>query len=152
MDKIKLVQELRDDEGEKLRAYKDHLGYWTIGVGHLIDPARGANPAPFGVDLRNGGFITAEQSEQLLLADIAEKEKQLDARLAWWRTLSDNRQRVLLNMAFQLGINGLLAFKNTLACVHKGDYRGATAGMLASKWAAQTPNRAKRLADRMVAG
>lgn len=152
MDNTKLVQELRDDEGEKLRAYKDHLGYWTIGVGHLIDPARGANPAPFGIDLRNGGFITAEQSEQLLLADIAEKEKQLDARLTWWRTLSDNRQRVLLNMAFQLGINGLLAFKNTLARAHQGDYPGAAAGMLASKWATQTPNRAKRLADRMVSG
>lgn len=152
MDKTKLVQELRDDEGEKLRAYKDHLGYWTIGVGHLIDPARGANPAPFGIDLRNGGFITAGQSEQLLLADIAEKETQLDARMAWWRRLSDNRQRVVLNMAFQLGVDGLLAFKNTLAKMGVGDYDGAAAGMLASKWASQTPNRAKRLAARMVLG
>lgn len=152
MDKAKLVQELRDDEGEKLRAYKDHLGYWTIGVGHLIDPARGANPAPFGVDLRNGGTITAEQSAILLDRDIDAKAAQLDKRMPWWRNLSDNRQRVLINMAFQLGVDGLLAFKNTLAYVLQSDYHSAAAGMLASKWATQTPNRAKRLADRMVAG
>lgn len=152
MDKAKLVQELRDDEGEELRAYRDHLGFWTIGVGHLIDPARGADPAPFGVDLRNGAAITPEQSAELLAQDIDDKAAQLDKRLPWWRNLSDNRQRVLMNMAFQMGVDGLLAFKNTLAYVVQSDYRSAAAGMLASKWAAQTPNRAKRLADRMVAG
>lgn len=152
MDKTKLVQELRDDEGEVLKVYADHLGWLTVGVGHLVDVRKGANPAPFGKVLKLGDTITTEQSEQLLLADIAEKEKQLDARAAWWRRLSDNRQRVLLNMAFQLGVDGLLAFKNTLSKMGVGDYDGAAAGMLASKWAQQTPNRAKRLAARMVLG
>lgn len=152
MDMEKLEQELISDESEKLTSYVDTEGYWTIGIGHLLDPRKGANPAPFGIDLRNNGHITKEQSRQLFAADVAEKEKQLDARAAWWRTLSDNRQRVILNMAFQLGVDGLLAFKNTLAYVRQGDYRSAAAGMLASKWAGQTPNRAKRLSDMMAAG
>ena len=66
MDRDKLIEELRADEGEKLVAYRDHLGYWTIGVGHLIDPAKGADPAPFGTDLTRGHAITPAQSAQLL--------------------------------------------------------------------------------------
>ena len=152
MDKDKTIAELRIDEGEKLVAYKDSLGYWTIGVGHLIDPARGANPAPFGVDLRNGGAITREQSAELLVSDMLAKSSELDKALPWWRTLSDARQRVLLNMAFNLGIAGLLGFKNTLAMVKSGDYAGAARGMMASKWATQVGARANRLAAMMVAG
>ncbi len=147
-----LVEELRRDEGEKLTAYRDTLGYWTIGVGHLIDPAKGANPAPFGVDLRNGGTITANQSEALLLAGVKEKAAELDRRLPWWRNLSDARQRVLLNMAFNLGVDGLLTFKNTLESVRTGDYAAAAKGMLNSKWASQVHARADRLATMMING
>lgn len=152
MDENKLVDELRGDEGEKLRSYKDSLGYWTIGVGHLIDPAKGADPAPFGTDLRGGKAISQEQSDMLLRQDISAKAAEMDKAIPWWCNLSDNRQRVLMNMAFQMGVSGLLAFKNTLEYLRQGDYRSAAAGMLGSKWALQTPNRAKRLADRMEAG
>lgn len=152
MNEDLLGEELRNDEGEKLTSYRDTLGYWTIGVGHLIDPAKGANPAPFGTDLRNGGTITPAQSEALLLTDIKNKAMELDAKLPWWRGLSEARQRVLMNMAFNLGVAGLLTFKNTLALVHAGDYAGAAKGMLASKWAEQVKGRATRLADMMVRG
>ncbi len=152
MDENKLVLELRRDEDEKLTAYKDSLGYWTIGVGHLIDPAKGADPAPFGIDLRGGKSISPAQSEMLLRQDVSAKAAELDKRLPWWRKLSDARQRVLLNMAFNLGVDGLLGFKNTLAMVQAGDYAGAARGMLASKWAGQVHARADRLAAMMVQG
>jgi lysozyme len=153
MDKAKLTAELRRDEGEVLTAYKDSLGYWTIGVGHLIDPARGADPAPFGANLaRPGASITVNQSSSLLITDIGQKEAQLDHALPWWRDLSDARQRVLLNMAFNLGVNGLLVFRKMLAAAQVGDYQIAANEMLSSKWAAQVKGRATRLAAMMVAG
>lgn len=152
MDENKLIAELRRDEGEVLEAYKDTLGYWTVGVGHLIDPKRGGNPAPFGEDLRKGGALTEDQSAALLAQDIAAKAAELDAAIPWWRDLSDARQRVLLNMAFNLGIAGLLGFKNTLLLVRGGYYDGAARAMMQSTWAKQVKGRADRLADMMAAG
>lgn len=147
-----LIAELRRDEGERLKSYRDTMGLWTIGVGHLIDPARGADPAPFGRDLRNGASISVDESATLLDRDIDAKMAELDKRLSWWRELSEVRQRVILNMAFNLGVTGLLGFKNTLAFIRQGDYSGAARGMLSSNWAKQVGQRANRLAEMMVQG
>lgn len=152
MEKTLMRAELRRDEGEKLTSYLDTLGYWTIGVGHLIDPKKGANPAPFGTDLRGGGAITSAQSAQLLDVDIDDKAAELDGKLPWWRNLSEVRQRVIMNMAFNLGVDGLLTFKNTLAKMGAGDYEGAAQGMKSSKWANQVHERAARLAAMMEEG
>lgn len=139
MSQQNLIRQLRDEEGEVLSAYQDHLGYWTIGVGRLIDK-------------RKGGGITAEESAYLLGNDIAKVNAQLDAKLPWWRKLDEARQAVLQGMAFQMGIDGLLGFKNTLKMVEAGDYDGAGKGMLNSLWAKQTPGRAKRMSDQMKTG
>lgn len=152
MDKAKLIGELRRDEGEVLHVYADHLGWLTVGVGHLVDARKGADPAPFGVPLKLGDPITQAQSETLLQQDIAEKEAELDKALPWWRKLTDARQRVLLNMAFNLGTAGLLGFANTLRMIQGGSYLPASRAMLVSKWATQVGDRAKRLSDMMAAG
>lgn len=152
MDMKLMIDELRRDEGERLKSYRDPLGLWTIGVGHLIDPTHGADPAPFGRDLRNGAMITAEESAELLSCDIASKMAELDRKLSWWRELDEVRQRVVLNLAFNIGVSGLLTFKNTLAFIRQGDYAGAARNMLASKWATQVHDRANRLAQMMEHG
>lgn len=152
MDKAKLIGELRRDEGEVLKVYADHLGWLTVGVGHLVDARKGANPAPFGAPLKLGDPITQAQSEILLAADIAAKEAELDKAAPWWRKLTDARQRVLLNMAFNLGTAGLLGFENTLRMIQGGSYLAASRAMLLSKWAGQVGDRAKRLSDMMAAG
>lgn len=138
-DKSSMVSELRRDEGVVPHAYQDSLGYWTIGVGRLIDK-------------RKGGRLRDEEIDFLLMNDIAETEEELDATIPWWSTLSDARQRVLISMAFNLGIKGLLGFKNTLAMVKAGDYVGAAEGMLNSKWAKQVGDRAVRLSKMMKEG
>ena len=130
---------LRGDEGEVLHAYPDSLGYLTIGVGILIDG-------------RKGGGITREESAYLLQNRIALKAAELDKRLPWWTSLNDARRGVLLSMAFQMGVDGLLGFKNTLAMVRAGDYDGAASGMLYSLWAKQTPERAQRMSEQMRLG
>lgn len=131
-----ITDQLRRDEDEKLSVYRDSLGYWTLGVGRLVDA-------------RKGGGITRAESAYLLANDVGTKSAALDERLPWWRTLSDARQGVLLNMAFQLGIDGLLAFTTTLGLVHTGQFGLAADAMLQSRWAQQTPERAKRLAEQM---
>lgn len=152
MDMKLMIDELRRDEGERLKSYRDSVGLWTVGTGHLIDPTHGADPAPFGRDLRNGAMITTEESAELLSRDIASKMAELDRKLSWWRELDEVRQRVILNMAFNLGVAGLLTFKNTLAFIRQGDYAGAARNMLASKWATQVHDRANRLAQMMEHG
>ena len=131
-----LIKQLRDEEGEVLHAYTDSEGWLTIGIGRLLDK-------------RKGGGITKEESAYLLSNDITKFENQLDKSLPWWRELTEPRQAVILGMAFQMGVDGLLGFKNTLAMVKSGDYAGASENMLKSKWAQQTPERAKRMSDQM---
>lgn len=137
--KAELTKQLRRDEGEVLTAYQDHLGYLTIGVGRLIDK-------------RKGGGITPEESAYLLSNDIDKREAELLRRAPWMANLDPVRFGALLNMAFQMGVDGLLGFKNTLAMVRGGDYEGASSGMLESTWAKQTPERAKRISDQMKTG
>ena len=137
--KNELTNQLRRDEGEVLSAYQDQLGYWTIGVGRLIDK-------------RKGGGITPEESAYLLNNDIDKRQAELLRRAPWMAGLDPARFGVMLNMAFQMGVDGLLGFKNTLAMVKAGDYASAAGGMLNSKWAKQTPERAKRLSEQMLTG
>lgn len=134
-----LAKQLRQEEGEKLVAYQDHLGYWTIGVGRLIDK-------------RKNGGISAEESAYLLNNDINRIVKTLSERFKWFSQLNEPRQAVLVQMAFQMGVVGLFAFTNTLSLIELGLYEEAAENMLKSKWATQTPARAKRLSEQMRAG
>ena len=143
-DKL-LNSELRRDEGVKYKPYKDTVGIWTVGVGHNLK----AKP----IDKKGWTYpLTDAQVDELLSEDLSEVFAGLDKKLPWWRKLSYVRQRVLANLAFNLGIDGLLKFKNTLAYVQSGDYKNAAQGMLASKWATQVKGRATRLAEMMVKG
>ena len=139
MDDKEFLDQLIRHEGYRRSAYQDSEGYWTIGIGRLIDKKL------------NGG-ITEDEAKYLLKNDLDRCATDLDAKLAWWRALSENRQYVLLNMCFNLGITKLLGFKNTLAMIKAGNYEGAAKGMLNSLWARQVKGRAKELADQMRVG
>jgi lysozyme len=136
---LRLVEQLRRDEGEKLHAYEDHLGFLTIGVGRLID-------------VRRGGGITREESAYLLANDIRRVDADLRRRYAWFAELDEVRQAALVNMAFQLGPGGLAAFRKMLTAVRLGKWEEARAHALDSLWAKQTPNRAKRVARQLATG
>ena len=134
-----LKQQLIRDEGVVRHAYEDSLGFLTIGVGRLIDSRRGGGLAP-------------DEIEYLLTNDVIEKSKQVLAAFPWTTKLSEPRFAVLVNMAFQLGIGGLLKFKRALGSIEDGQYKEASMEMLDSLWAQQTPERAKRLAQQMETG
>lgn len=132
--------QLRRDEGEVLHVYQDSKGYWTIGVGILVDE-------------RKGGGITKEESTYLLRNRIAMKTDEIVKRFPWTKQLDKVRFAVLLNMAFQMGVDGLAGFKNFLAAVSVGRYTQAQIEMLDSKWArTDSPARAERLGVQMATG
>ena len=133
MNLLPLISELRRDEGVVAHAYQDSLGYWTIGVGHLIDK-------------RKGGKIPDVIIDMLLRYDIDEKIAELNEKLPWWGFLDEPSQRVIVNMAFNLGVEGLLKFKDFMDALKDGDRNRAASEMLNSKWAEQVGARATRLA------
>jgi len=133
---VTLTEQLRRDEGTESCAYQDSLGYWTIGVGRLIDA-------------RKGGGLSNEEIDYLLDNDIKAKTHEVLRALPWAARLSEARQAVLVNMAFQMGTKGLLAFRRALGSVEDGQYGDAAVEMLNSTWAKQTPARAMRLATQM---
>ena len=135
-----LTAQLRRDEGTKAAAYNDSLGFLTIGVGRLIDSRK------------PGAGLLPDEIDYLLRNDINDRVQALTKALPWFWALDEARQGVLLNMAFQLGTDGLLGFKSTLALIAAGKYAEAAEQMLKSKWATQTPARAKRLAEQMKTG
>jgi lysozyme len=135
----KLRSQISRDEGRVSHAYQDSLGYWTIGVGHLIDDRKGGSLPEFIIDV-------------LLSHDIEKVQKELVAALPWFLNLDPPRQAVLTNMAFNLGTAGLLKFNLTLAAVRDGHFSVAATQMLQSKWASQVGPRAHRLASQMETG
>lgn len=134
---MELIDQLRRHEGFRRHAYRCSENKLTIGYGSRID---------------GGGFgITEDAAELNLTAAVAQITGELYG-YPWFSTLSQARQGVLINMAYQLGISGLKGFKRTLGHIAAGDYQSAANEMLDSRWAEQTPSRAFELSKQMREG
>ena len=136
MNYNRLIEQLKLHEGVRDRPYKDSVGKLTIGVGRNLTD-KGLKP---------------KEIEYLLMNDIMDCIDDLNKYLPWWRQLNEVRQRVLMDMCFNLGIGGLLGFKNTLSFIQSGDYEQASQNMLSSKWASQVGQRSRRLSEMMRTG
>jgi lysozyme len=127
-----LANDLKIDEGFREHVYKDHLGFDTIGYGFLIDA-------------RKGGGIPRAVAEFWLSREIEQKWLELTTRIPWVLEQPEPIQRALGNMAYQLGVGGLVGFVNMLASIRAGDYQTAAIHGADSTWAEQTPQRAQRV-------
>jgi lysozyme len=136
MDKTKLAEQLKKHEGLRLKPYTDTVGKLTLGIGR---------------NLEDKG-ITEQEALFMLNNDVDYFYGQLNKKLTWFKSLDDARQNVLINMAFNLGVAGLLSFKNTLRLVSVGHFHEAAEEMLNSKWAKQVGYRAEELAEQMRTG
>lgn len=136
IDEKALVRQITLHEGVRLKPYRCTAGKLTIGIGRNLED-RG---------------ITLAEAQQLLANDLVDIRNGLVNALPWVGNLDDVRQRVLVDMAFNLGLAGLLQFERTLAAIKAGEYQRAATMMLQSKWARQTGQRAERLARMMVTG
>lgn len=160
-----IIAHLRFEEGVRPKAYKDHLGYWTIGIGRLIDPRKGGritpeedaillanDPSRKGKEWREY-VLTEEEMDMLKRNDI---ERFVSVIRDWpaWAALEGNvaRQVALTSMAFQLGTTGLAGFKNSLRMLEQKRWAEAADNLLKSEWAKQTPSRARRITDMIRTG
>ena len=139
-----MVKELRRDKGVRYYPYPDTKGFETVGVGHNMD----TSPLPADWTFP----LTDAQVDTLLASDISAVVCDLNVKLPWWVHMDEVRQRVLVNMCFNLGIGTLLTFHNTLTEMYTGDYTGAAAGMATSRWAGEVGQRATRLVSAMSDG
>ena len=131
-----LMRQLIRHEGMELRPYRDTVGKLTIGVGRNLDD--------------NG--ITAEEAMALLRNDLERHGQELVAAFPVVTRLDVARHRVLLNMAFNMGIPALRKFRRMWAAIDAADYPGAAREMLDSTWAEQVGSRATELATIMRTG
>jgi lysozyme len=134
---LKVKEQLIRHEGLKLKPYRCPAGKLTIGIGRNLDDC-GISQIEAFVLLENDML----RCERELLAEIPEV----------YSRLNETRKSVLLNMCFNLGISGLMQFKNTLAFIGSGDFERAANGMLASRWAKQVGRRAIELSELMRKG
>lgn len=128
-----VIDDLKRDEGWRPEPYQDHLGYWTIGYGFLIDPKKPVK-------------LPAIVGEIWLATLVEEREKALFAAIPWLAGQPEEIKRALVNMAYQLGISGLLRFKKMLDALRAGRRDLAAVEALSSTWATQAPARAQRVA------
>jgi lysozyme len=136
----RLLAHLVVDEGCVLHAYTDHLGYLTIGVGRLIDK-------------RRGGGITHTEALYLLGNDIDRFEAGVLLRFPWVSMLDDVRQCAVMNLAFNLGLDGLAKFANTLSAIQQGDWSAAARGLKNSLWFKQVQrSRSSRIISMILTG
>tara|TARA_R100000808_G_scaffold251_2_gene1492 strand:+ start:659 stop:1072 length:414 start_codon:yes stop_codon:yes gene_type:complete len=137
MNLPKLEEQLIKHEGLVLGMYKDSVGVLTIGVGR---------------NLEHTGLRNEAEAKFLLRSDLVAIRAELERAVPWIADLSEARQHVLMDMAFNLGVTGLMNFKKTLRLVADGDYKAASLEMLKSRWANQVGRRAVTLSEMMASG
>ena len=126
-----LIEAVKLSEGFRDRVYKDTLGIDTIGYGFAIK------------DL----VIDEDIAEMILRRKLEKLVEDTNRRFSFLKDLPEEAQDVIYEMCYQLGITGVSKFKKTLAYLENFEYRMASKEMLDSRWAKQTPNRAKKLSD-----
>ena len=141
MNLERLMESVKKHEGYRNKVYLDTLGKRTVGVGHLC-------VEDFWEDDK-------EYEEKFLMEVLADD---LQNAIKGARELKEEHsctdideiaQEILVEMVFQLGKNGVSKFKNMWKALSEHNYTGASYEMLDSKWAKQTPNRAKSMAELM---
>lgn len=148
-----LYEMLRFDEGEKLQVYKDTEGYWTVGIGHLLtkNPSKEQAIACLDKELNRvtSGVISKSESEQLFNQDISRALQDISRSelSSIYIQMNGHRRAALVNMVFQLGLAGVLKFRKMIQYLKVGNYEAAADEGLDSKWARQTPNRARRVTE-----
>lgn len=162
MNSETLYRMLLADEGKRLDIYQCSLGYWTIGIGFLItkDPnivnrAQAIACLDKMLGRKTQGRITDQECQRLYeqsISDILRTLPSYPELNKVYLKLDSVRQMAILNMCFQLGVNGVARFKKMLANLSRQQFELAAVEALNSNWHKQTPNRAKRVARVLETG
>ena len=122
-----LIERIGVNEGFRSKPYKCSEDVWTIGHGIT--------------------WITEEESLHILAGRISQLHLKLGGKLDWYDNMPPEVQGVVIEMCYQMGFTGFTKFKKAIVNMKDRNWKGASEEMLDSRWAKQTPNRAKRLAE-----
>jgi len=123
-------------EGYRKHAYRCPSGKLTIGYGYNLDAGMPEDEARYLAGFR-----------------IRKLQLSMSARWPWFAGLAPTRKIALLDMAYQMGIDGLAGFEKTISMIETGDFLGASIEMLDSKWARHdSPGRALEIAEMLRNG
>ena len=139
-----LREQLKIDEGVKYEIYKDHLGYPTFGIGHLITETDPEHGKP------DGTKISEDRVNEVFETDVAKFVSESKILFPDLDDLPDVAQQVIVNMAFNMGRPRLSKFKNFIAGVNDRDWTRAAEEMMDSRWATQVGDRAIRLRNQIL--
>tara|TARA_Y100000748_G_C15228420_1_gene384098 strand:+ start:78 stop:527 length:450 start_codon:yes stop_codon:yes gene_type:complete len=143
MNRDKVMEQLKIDEGVVYEIYLDHLGYPTFGIGHLIldhDPEHG---------LMIGDGVSEERVKEAFYRDFEIALTECKMLYNCWDNFPDEVQEVLINMMFNLGRPRLSGFKKMNAALVSGDLETAAIEGRDSRWYVQVGDRAERLMTRL---
>jgi lysozyme len=140
VNRTRMQAQLVLHEGLRTHAYLDTVGKWTVGVGYNLSD-RGVDFLEKILGRRfNMPFdqivLTHDEALKVLDADIDRFEKAVVVHFPFYTKLIEVRQRVVLDMAFNMGF-AALGFVNTRKMVEAQDWSGAARGLYNSKWARQ---------------
>lgn len=135
---MSLIENIKTHEGFRDHIYKDSLGKATIGYGFLVSAL-----SPDELALNNGKTepMGKEVADKILNLKLKKLGKRLFQCLPWLGSKPQNVQDTLIEMAYQLGLAGLMGFRHTLSCIEAGDYAQAARNLRASLLYRQTPKR-----------
>lgn len=139
-----IIEHFKREEGWRNKAYRDHLGYWTIGCGHLITKDLKADHSKL--------VWTDQQIIDQLQKDINNAVAGAKRIFPNFDSYSFNRRLALVDMVYQMGEAGVRGFVNSVRLVKEEQWAKAADNMLKSKWARQTSARAKRTTDKIRNG
>tara|TARA_R100000234_G_C4943808_1_gene154130 strand:- start:238 stop:657 length:420 start_codon:yes stop_codon:yes gene_type:complete len=129
----KLIVNIKKNEGYISTVYKDSLGIDTIGYGFAIK------------DLN----LEEDICDLILERKVAKLVFEVEKRFPWYCDMPIIIKDVVIEMCYQMGVNGFSKFKKTIKHLSNRDFAEASVEMLDSKWAIQTPGRAKQLSERV---
>ena len=126
-----LINRIKHHEGYRSRVYKCTEGYDTIGYGFAIK------------DLE----LDEDMAEEILLRKLEKLIKRVRSKFDWLDSVPREVQGILVEMSYQMGLSNVSKFKKALHAMQMFQWKEAADEMLDSRWAKQTPNRAKELSD-----
>ena len=126
-----LFKRIKHHEGYRPEVYQCTMGYDTIGIGFTIK------------DLYLDEDIADMILERKIMALISRVRKRFD----WLDSVPHEVQGVLVEMSYQMGLSGVCKFKKALHAMQMCQWELGAKELLDSRWAKQTPNRAKELSE-----
>lgn len=135
---MSLLENIKAHEGFRDHIYKDSLGKATIGYGFLVSAL-----SPDELKLNGGKAepMSREVAEKILNLKVARLQRRVLECLPWLSSKPQSIQDTILEMAYQLGLAGLMGFRHTLGCIEAGNYAQAARNLRASLLYRQTPRR-----------